>query len=181
MSTPSLQSSLIRIWSKKPSDKSSRIVGAGFVVTPEHAVTCSHVINTALGRDEEDARFPEFSFFLDFLGANCPLAEARVLHWFPICENSEIDDLEDIAILQLSDPLPAGVFPVPVAVPNEQFNQIRMCGFPSDVPNGTYLTGIVQGRTKKGWIELHPENNRTADPGFSGTAAWEMKQNAVCA
>ncbi len=180
MSTPSLKFSLIRIWSKETPDKSSFIVGAGFVVTAEHMVTCAHVINTALGRDEKDSRLPDVPIFLDFLGTDSPLTEAGVLHWFPVRDNSESNELEDIAVLKLIDPLPAGVSPVSFAKAGEQVNRVRMCGFPGDASDGTYVTGIVQGVIKNGWIELHPEDNRSADPGFSGTAAWDMEQHAVC-
>ncbi|MCI5123195.1 MAG: hypothetical protein D3925_01640 [Candidatus Electrothrix sp. AR5] len=180
MSTPSLKSSLIRIWFKGSPDKSSFIVGAGFVVTAEHVVTCAHVINTALGRDEKDSRLPDAPIFLDFLGTDSPLTEAGVLHWFPVRDNSESNELEDIAVLKLIDPLPAGVSPVSFAKAGEQVNRVRMCGFPGDASDGTYVTGIVQGAIKNGWIELHPEDNRSADPGFSGTAAWDMEQHTVC-
>jgi hypothetical protein len=181
MSKPSLKSSLIRIWFIEPPEKAPFIVGAGFIVTPEHAFTCSHVVNSALGRKVDDQRHPDEPIFFDFLGSNTPKAEAKVLHWFPVRENSESDELEDIAVLKLIDPLPSDeVCPLPVAVPNEQFDQVRMCGFPSDAPEGTYITGILQGATKHGWVELHPENNRTAGRGFSGTPAWLVQQNVAC-
>ncbi len=179
MSTPSLKSSLIRIWSKEPPDKNPFIAGAGFVVTAEHVVTCAHVINSALGRNQNDQRHPDELISLDFLGSDTPRAKAEIEHWFPVCEDSESDELEDIAVLKLLDPLPAEVSPAPVAVPNEQSDRIRMCGFPRYAPGGTYVTAILQGAIKNGWIELHPEDNRTALPGFSGTAAWDMEKHVV--
>ena len=142
-------------------------------------VTCAHVINSALGRDEYDQRHPEDLISLDFLGSDVQRVKAKVLHWFPVCEDSESDELEDIAVLKLLDPLPAEVSPAPVAVPNEQSDRIRMCGFPRYAPGGTYITAILQGAIKNGSIELHPEDNRTALPGFSGTAAWDMEKHVV--
>jgi hypothetical protein len=154
MSKPSLKSSLIRIWSKESSDSSPIIVGAGFVVTPEYAVTCAHVINSALDRDEDDQRSPgpDERISLDFLGSDVPRAEAEVLHWFPVHDNPESNELEDIAVLKLIDPLPAGVYPVSFAKAGEQVNRVRMCGFPGDARHGTYLTGMVAGGDKE-WLD----------------------------
>ncbi|MCI5143140.1 MAG: hypothetical protein D3909_15725, partial [Candidatus Electrothrix sp. ATG1] len=132
-----------------------------------------------MGRNQNDQRYPDELIFLDFLGSDTPRAKAKILHWFPVCENSESDVLEDIAVLKIIDPLPAGVSPAPVAVPNEQADRVRMCGFPRYAPGGTYVTAILQGPIKNGSIELHPEDNRTALPGFSGTAAWDMEKHAV--
>ncbi|MCI5157802.1 MAG: hypothetical protein D3906_05050, partial [Candidatus Electrothrix sp. AUS1_2] len=94
-----------------------------------------------------------------------------------VCEDAESNELEDIAVLEFLDPLPPGVCPIPLAVPDEQPERVRMCGFPGDARDGTYLTGIVEGAIKNGWMELHPEGNRTSDPGFSGSAAWDMEQH----
>ncbi|CAK8717435.1 hypothetical protein KKHLCK_06590 [Candidatus Electrothrix laxa] len=177
MSTPSLGSSLLRIWS---SGQSPFIVGAGFVVTPEHAFTCAHVINSALGRDEKDQRKPHLPIFIDFLGSDNPIITATVLHWFPVCENSKINELEDIAVLKLNNPLPAEVCPASVEVSNNHLKQVKMCGFPTGSEDGTYLTGILQGPIKNGWVELHPEDGRKAAPGFSGTVAWDIEKNVAC-
>ncbi|MCI5194566.1 MAG: hypothetical protein D3915_15880 [Candidatus Electrothrix sp. AU1_5] len=184
MSTPSLQSSLIRIWSKELPDKKPFIAGAGFIITSEHALTCAHVINSALGRKEDDRRCPgtDERISLDFLGSDAPRAEARVLRWFPVCEDFESDELEDIAVLEFIGPLPAEVYPVSLVVPdNNDSIKIKMCGFPYCFSGGTYVEGIVQGAIKGGKIEVHPtKENRTVDPGFSGTAAWDMEQHVVC-
>ncbi len=178
MSIPSLDSSLIRICS---SGQSSFIVGAGFVVTSEHVFTCAHVINKALGRSQDDQRCPkDIPIQLDYLTSNTPITEAEVLRWFPVQENSKNGALEDIAVLKLKDPLPAEVIPVPVDfVPNEQSGHVKMCGFPAGSEDGTYITGILRGPIKNGWVELHPDDNRTALPGFSGTVAWDMEKNVV--
>lgn len=180
MLASSLQSSLIRIWSVERPEKTPFIVGAGFIVTPEYALTCAHVINTALGRDEDDQRHPDELISLDFLGSDAQRVKAKVLHWFPVCEDFESNEPEDIAVLELMEPLPSEeVCPISLAVPDEQPDRVRMCGFPRYAPGGTYVTAVLQGAIKNGWIELHPEDNRTALPGFSGTAAWDMEKHVV--
>ncbi|MCW5201940.1 trypsin-like peptidase domain-containing protein [Desulfobulbus sp. US4] len=179
MSTPPPSSSLVRIWSHE-SEKIPFIAGAGFIVTPEHVLTCAHVINSALGRDKDDQRTPNTLVFFDFLGSYTPKIKAEVVRWFPVCENSESDQLEDIAVLRFIEPLPDEVSPISLAAPNEQTNRLKMCGFPRYAPGGTYVTAILQGAIKNGSIELHPEEGRTVDPGFSGTAAWNIKQHVVC-
>ena len=82
MSTPSLQSALVRILK---SDRKS--VGIGFLVTPKHVITYAHVVNTALGRGQEASEHPDSAaeVLLDFpLVAEDQPVRAEILHWFPV-------------------------------------------------------------------------------------------------
>ena len=158
-------------------------MGAGFIVTPEHALTCAHVVNSALGREKDDQRCPDSDecILFDFLGSDAPKVEAEVLHWFPVCENSESDQLEDIAVLRFMEPLPDTICPAPVEVPDKLVGLgVSMCGFPSDEPRGIYVNGTLQGVIKGGSIELHSDkDNRPVELGFSGTPAWDKEHCVV--
>lgn len=63
MPSPSLESSLVRILTD---DRTRRPVGAGFLVTPQHIITCVHVVNTASGRKQYVVDHPANESFLDF-------------------------------------------------------------------------------------------------------------------
>lgn len=115
MPSPALESALVRIL--RIEGELRRPVGAGFLVTPKHILTCAHVVNTALGRKQYAADQPDAEIFLDF-----PLLRATILHWFPVQENAAVGDREDIAVLQLlSDiPLPGEAQPAPLVLPHDQ-------------------------------------------------------------
>ncbi len=71
MPSPSLDASLVRILIDDQDHR--RPVGAGFLVTPDHILTCAHVVNDALGRDRDITECPDTELFLDF-----PLVKGRV-------------------------------------------------------------------------------------------------------
>ncbi|WLE97026.1 MAG: trypsin-like peptidase domain-containing protein [Candidatus Electrothrix communis] len=192
MLSPSLESSLVRILT----DNSQDPEGAGFLVTPKHVLTCAHVVNTALGRNLNvaDQPSPASEVFLDFpLLNNQSLLRAKILHWFPVADDPATDatgttgTLEDIAVLELlpETPLPAEARPAPLVAldssPSFADHRLRMCGFPGSVDQGTYIDGMLKGRTGAGSWEIHPlDKTRPIEQGFSGTAVWAVKENAVC-
>ncbi|CAK8719856.1 MAG: WD40 repeat [Candidatus Electronema aureum] len=185
MSSPSLEFALVRILINDQSPR--KPVGAGFLVTPRHLLTCAHVINDALGRKQNAAEQPDLPVFLDFpLLPGQPLLQAKILHWFPLRDDSTVGELEDIAVLELPADavLPAGVQPAPFEVLDNKASflddAVRMCGFPAGVDDGTYANGRLQGRNAKGWVEIHHQDSNIVEQGFSGTAVWAVKENAVC-
>lgn len=119
MSSPSLDTSLVRILLDDQEPR--RPLGAGFLVTPKHILTCAHVINAVLGRDEYALDPPAAEIFLDFPLLSLPndyaLLRAKVVHWFPVAEVAVPHGLEDIAVLELCSeaPLSAEVRPAPLS------------------------------------------------------------------
>ncbi|CAK8724116.1 hypothetical protein GCAAIG_14100 [Candidatus Electronema halotolerans] len=186
MRSLSLDSALVRILIDDRSPRESK--GAGFLVTPQHVITCAHVVNDALGLPQRAVEQPDLPLLFDFpLLAGQPFVQAKILRWFPVQEDSAIGELEDIAVLELlpDSPLPAGAQPAPLVVPDEKEHvffawKVRMFGFPSFAPDGTWANGVLQGLTGKGWAEIHHADSGSVAPGFSGTAVWSVRENAVC-
>ncbi|MCI5228290.1 MAG: hypothetical protein D3918_16955, partial [Candidatus Electrothrix sp. AX2] len=108
MPSHALEFALVRILRILIDDQDPRRpVGAGFLVTPQHIITCAHVINDALGRKKHAADRPEAELLLDFpLLTDHPLLRATILQWFPVQEESAVGDREDIAVLQLLSDIP---------------------------------------------------------------------------
>ncbi|HLC16995.1 MAG TPA: serine protease, partial [Thermodesulfovibrionia bacterium] len=185
MPSPSLETALVRLL---VNDKTPRKpVGAGFLVTPNHVLTCAHVINDALRRKQNASECPDVTVLLDFpLIKNQPLMSAKIIKWFPVQDDSAVGKIEDIAVLELLPdvPLPAEAHPVPVVVLDDKSfteHRVRMCGFPVGVDDGTYANGRLQGLTAKGWVEIHHNlDSGIVEEGFSGTAVWAIMENAVC-
>ncbi|CAK8711680.1 hypothetical protein KKHLCK_00680 [Candidatus Electrothrix laxa] len=186
MPSSSLESALVRILIDDQNPR--KPVGAGFLVTPNHVITCAHVVNDALKQPQRNPDLPNMEVFLDFpLIKEQPLIQAKILHWYPVQEDSTVGELEDIAVLELlsETPLPTGLRPAPVVVVAEQEgflteSKVRMCGFPAGVDHGTYANGTLQGKTAKGWVEIHHRGDNLVEQGFSGTAVWAVGENAVC-
>ncbi|WLE96153.1 MAG: trypsin-like peptidase domain-containing protein [Candidatus Electrothrix communis] len=183
MPSPSFDASLVRILTDNQEPR--RPIGAGFLVTPKHILTCAHVVNAALRRNEYAADQPDVEVFFDFpLLKNRSLLRAKILRWFPVQEKSAVGEIEDIAVLEImpGTSLPEEARPAPVVLPHEQsfFDQrVRMCGFPVGIDNGTYSNGTLQGLNAKGWVEIHHQGREQIEAGFSGTAVWSAKENAA--
>ncbi|WP_319548082.1 ATP-binding protein [Desulfogranum marinum] len=178
-----LESSLVRILSDEKAPRQP--LGAGFLATYHHIITCAHVICDALGLDRYTEICPDSAVIVDFpLLENQPLFRTKVLRWYSVQEKSAVGELEDIAVLELCAGivLPAEIRPAPIVIASEESfssHLVKMCGFPLGVDHGTYFNGTLQGLTGKGWVEIHPTGKNIIDQGFSGTAAWLISENAV--
>ncbi|MCI5125385.1 MAG: hypothetical protein D3925_13155, partial [Candidatus Electrothrix sp. AR5] len=76
-----------------------------------------------------------------------------------------------------------GVHPAPIATldPDEFDEKVRIFGFPDIALDGKWVDGILKRPTGKGWIQInHEDSSGSIEPGFSGTAIWSIRKNAVC-
>ena len=177
-----LQKGLVRILADGSS--AARVVGAGFLVSPRHILTCAHVVADALGIPEDAPAAPTAPVWLDWpLVAGSSPMTAKVACWHPVKVEARRGELEDIAVLELTGerPLPDAAQPVPVVVVEDQafFDRpVRMHGFAED--RGDWVNGQLQGPVAPGWIQLDHELGRLCvAPGFSGTAVWDKRENAA--
>ncbi|GAA6623004.1 eIF2A-related protein [Scytonema sp. NUACC26] len=165
-----LESCLVRIYAK-----SGNVIGGGLLVSPNFIITCAHVISTALGLPEDSTVIPDQTVLLDFplLEEEKQLLEARVVFWRPCNPN---DKYEDIAGLELKTPVPAEATPMWL-LPSEDLSghHFQTCGFPFGEPNGAWATGVLRGRTAKGWVQLEDVKQQgfNLEPGFSGAPIWD--------
>ncbi|NES25407.1 MAG: S1 family peptidase, partial [Symploca sp. SIO3E6] len=84
-----LESSVVRIYSK-----SGKVVGAGFLVSPQHILTCAHVVDDALGISRNTVEMPTAAISLDFPRvAPGSILQARVVFWQPVNPNELEEDL----------------------------------------------------------------------------------------
>jgi hypothetical protein len=190
-----LNNAIVRIFKKmqdsEPNSEPSQAVGAGFLVSPHHILTCAHVVIAALFDNLNDpadvVTKPSGIIPLDF-----PLLEkqaslqATVVEWYPVKETYSVGEIGDICVLEISSTtsLPSEAQPVPI-VPRKSLDfsgrKVRMFGFPEGKEDmGEHLNGILQGMTGYGWVQLKSEiGEGSVAPGFSGTAVWDKQENAV--
>jgi signal transduction histidine kinase len=165
-----IKSSLARLYAPN-----GTIVGAGFLVTSRHLLTCSHVITQALGFHSED--LPVNSISLDFPFVAPEKLNARVIIWRP-------DDYDDIAGLEISKPLPSGVQPAQL-VDSAYFweHSFQCCGFPSGTgyEDGIWTRGIVLERNARGLLQLesHGQVGYPLSKGFSGAPIWDIEIRGI--
>ncbi|MFK5971249.1 MAG: trypsin-like peptidase domain-containing protein [Candidatus Marithrix sp.] len=184
MPKPTLNHAVIRILIDD--QEPCQAVGAGFLVSPRHFLTCAHVINDALRLPKDTSDIPEETVYLDFplLPKHHPL-QAKVHKWFAVKESNAMGEFEDICVLELvaKTPLPKQAQPVPIVVieSNAFFDRaVRTFGFPVGRDDGDWLNGVLHGTISNGWVQLESEvGRRGVAPGFSGTAVWDKAENAV--
>jgi KaiC/GvpD/RAD55 family RecA-like ATPase len=182
MTPADLQKGLVRILTD--GGEARRVVGAGFLVSSRHILTCAHVVADALGIAEDAPAAPTTPVWLDWplVVGSAPMS-VKVVCWHPVKAEAKRGELEDIAVLELDGkrPLPDAAQPVPVVVVEDQalFDRpVRMYGFAED--RGDWVNGQLQGPVATGWVQLDHELGRLCvAPGFSGTAVWDKRENAA--
>ncbi|HKR49631.1 MAG TPA: trypsin-like peptidase domain-containing protein [Pseudonocardiaceae bacterium] len=169
MGSGSLDAAVLRIFTPSGSP-----AGLGFLVTGRLALTCAHVVTTALGI--EDGAQPPVGATI---GADLPLlrpgqadadATASVEHWIP----AQPSGAGDVAVLRLSAPLP-GARPVRLVEADRVWGHpARAYGLPDGRPGGVWHSGTLRHRQANGWVQadLAGDGYRVS-PGFSGSPVWD--------
>ena len=160
---PLPENSIIRVVNSK-----GTAIGAGFLITDHHAITCAHVVATDLGLQSSSIVAPQEQINFDFpLVAAGRVLGARVIAW-----HIEID----VAVLEITDNLPADVQTARLGQsPDLWQHAFRAFGFPKDFPNGVWTSGRILGREATGWYQIE-DSRQTGyfiQPGFSGGAIWD--------
>ena len=156
------------------------IVGAGFLVSDRHLLTCAHVVTAALGIAPETVEMPTTTLELDFpLIAPGQKVKAKVAFWQPV-NPTQVG--EDIAGLELEEALTEGQ-PVRLLTVEELWNHpFQIFGFPSKRDEGIWASGVIRDRLANGWVQIEDikAQGQAVQPGFSGSPIWdEVLQGVV--
>lgn len=170
-----LESSVVRIYSK-----SGKVIGAGFLVSSRHVLTCAHVVTDALGISRTTQEQPDGVINLDFpLLAAKQLLGAKVIFWQPVNPN---EVFEDIAGLELETAHPKTAHPSQLVTSEDLWGHpFRVLGFPAGQPNGVSASGVLRGRIANGWVQLEDvkQPGYRLEPGFSGAPVWDEELQGV--
>jgi Trypsin-like peptidase domain/Effector-associated domain 9 len=157
------------------------VIGAGFLVSDRHLLTCAHVVADALGIDSNISEMPTKTIELDFpLLSRGQKVTAKVVFWKPI-NSGKMG--EDIAVLEI-DPLtlPKGLQAARLVTGDEMWGHpFRIFGFPQDRDDGIWANGILKESQASGWLQME---NITAqgvriEHGFSGSPVWDETLDGV--
>ena len=154
--------------------------GVGFVIDDRHIVTCAHVVNIALGREQRSQDKPgendwvEVDFPLLGDAEYAPSRVCRVDVWVPPPATGLSGG--DVAGLVLTnDDLPNGAGPARLSdLASAQDAMVYVFGFPGDPPrtrNGAWAVHRFRGVVGAGTIQIDAEMDSAirAQAGYSGS------------
>ncbi|MCC5599388.1 nSTAND1 domain-containing NTPase [Nostoc favosum] len=170
-----LELSIVRIYSN-----GGKVIGAGFLVSQKYILTCAHVVADALGLSRTTAQMPDAEITLDFpLVAAKQLFQAQVVFWLPVNPSMAV---EDIAGLELKHSPPDKVLLAPLITSDDWAGHpFGVLGFPAGQPDGVWATGVLRGRTAKGWVQVEDvkQPGYKLEPGFSGAPIWDRELQGI--
>jgi hypothetical protein len=161
-------------------NKQGKVVGAGFLLTQYHLLTCAHVITAALGIVTNTQDSPTETIEVDFpLIAPGQKVKANVAFWQPVNPGQS---KEDIAGLQIDDTLPTGVSPVKLVTTSDYWqHKFRIFGFPQGHDTGVWADGELRDIQATRWIQIEAIKvpGYQIEPGFSGSPVWDESLQGV--
>jgi Trypsin-like peptidase domain/Effector-associated domain 9 len=159
---------------------SGAVVGAGFLVSDGHLLTCAHVVAAALSIPGNTQEKPTDSIELDFpLIAPGQKVKSRVVFWQPV--NPFLSG-EDIAGLELEGNSPISIQPVYLLATEDYWQHpIRIFGFPQGHDLGIWATATLRDRRANNWVQIDAlaAQDRAVEKGFSGAPIWDESLQGV--
>ena len=160
-----------------------RVVGAGFLVSDKHILTCAHVVNAALSRQLNTTEQSNQEICLDFpLVPSGKILRGRVIRWIPVQPSTSIspETAADIALLELESQKPEGTKPVRlITAENLWKHPFRVLGFPEGQEAGVYTEGIIRGLRGDGRVHIEVVGAYPIERGFSGSPVWDEQLDGV--
>ena len=177
----SLHSSVVRIVRTHGADDSPLVpVGLGILIADDLALTCAHVVDSALGNEDRsltgDARVT-----LDLPLQHGPGRSAVRVTAVVERPTGDCDGL-DLALLHLDQPLPQNSRAWMIEAGPQQLwgHSARVFGLPSDNPDGVWHQAVLRARHASGLVQAdmvglgHPVSE-----GFSGSPVWDQELGGV--
>lgn len=159
------------------------VVGAGFLVSKKHILTCAHVVNAALGKSLTATEKPTSVVYLDFPQvAQGNMLSARVVHWIPVQSSISTQDITDIAVLKLESKPPDQVKPVRLVTAQELWgHHFQLFGFPIGRDSGVWTNGILRHSVGGGRVQMQivQQTAYRVESGFSGAPVWDEDLDGI--
>ena len=165
--------------------KNGKVIGAGFLVSQYHLLTCAHVVTAALGIITNIQESPDGIIELDFpLIAPGQKLKAKVVFWQPVNQGQSKEDIAglDIAGLQIEETLPMGVSPIKLVTTSDYWqHKFRIFGFPQGHDTGVWADGELRDVQANSWIQIEAikVTGYQIEPGFSGSPIWDETLQGV--
>jgi hypothetical protein len=150
-------------------------IGSGVVIADRQVLTCAHVV-TSSGRAGLDEAWVAFPMADPPTAARCKVASISTPG------DGTFDEDQDVALLELADPVPEGVTPARLRCPTPKSlvgTTWRALGFPPTQRRGSASEGAVGAALAAGWVRIDVTSAYHIEPGFSGTGLWSPEFGAV--
>jgi S1-C subfamily serine protease len=158
------------------------VVGIGFLVAEQYALTCAHVVAEALSIYSTMPNLPDGEIQVDFpLTNSTDKIKTTVVCWCPTSNLNSDDRMEDIAVLKL-EKLPPSAHPTRLILSeNLSKNPFKVFGCPAKVPFGVWATGVLSDQNAKQWVQLEDTKvtGYAIEAGFSGSPVWDEQLQGV--
>ena len=161
--------------------RGNTVVGVAFFAGNGYLLTCAHVVGKALLNHKKWQKISAEEMLrqkvmLEFRqGESQWEAQAKVVFWRfnSNCQKSD----NDIAVLKLTEKMPEGLQPLPMADRKDYDDQsFEVFGFPSGLDIGGWASGQIKGDTydTAGRVQIQDtlETGYAIEPGFSGSPVW---------
>ena len=149
-------------------------VGSGVVIDERRVLTCAHVIM------KDGAALNEV--WVAFPMADPPVAARCQVASVATPGDGSFDEDQDVAILEMTDPIPAGVTPAHLRCPTPKSlvgTKWWALGFPPKQRRGSASEGDVGAALAAGWVRIDVTSAYPIEPGFSGAGLWSPEFDAV--
>ncbi len=172
-------SKLPQDWTAFVLDTKGKPVGLGTMLRPRKLITCAHVINRAIDRDEYEQE-PPWQTAIQILPLHLgkPIV-ARVLCWHPPARTFVGAAFQDICLLEAETDWSEGPsWSDLLRQEPREGNEVRVlgCPLPGKVSRGSILAGPVAG----GWWQVDPPARGVRiDRGFSGSLVWDANEDSA--
>lgn len=146
-------------------------LGTGLVLDNRRVLTCAHVVApNGIPREDMWIAFPKSRHAW---GQRRRVASVRI---------GEPSDVMDFAIVDLLEPVPAGVTPAPLRCPRPVDlvgHRWWAFGFGRSDRLGSAAEGTIDADLGYGWVRLLTQSRYAVEPGFSGSGLWSREYQAV--
>ncbi|MGH3614999.1 MAG: trypsin-like peptidase domain-containing protein [Pseudonocardia sp.] len=145
-------------------------LGTAVVIDERRVLTSAHVVRD--GNGVRDGLWVAFPMCEDPTAGRCAAAVVRLA----------VHPMADLAVIELGEPVPAGVEPAPLRCPRPGDVVERgwwAFGFARQDPRGNEADGTVGASLGYGWVRLDSQSRYLVEPGFSGGGLWCPDYGAV--
>lgn len=164
---------------RNQSQKSDQVTyaGCGFLIEPNYLVTCCHVLETAIGKEQMSNGL---SFVVDFpFISGLKNTSMELVSFYPKIKNASIDDLADMALLKFTEgknpKIDYSSPPVKyLSMDAQEEHEVEIYSTRSM----DFVKGKCQKAVETGWIVIDTKTINV-EPGDSGSPIWNKAENAI--
>ena len=177
-----LRSATVRIC-----DEAGGFHGLGYRLSAELVITCAHVVTDALGTSAGADEAPAGTVWIDALFSKRAPESARPIAasvlptgWFPQRKHSRVNELADLAVMRLHEPLTDPLAPLSPSLSCAECRFLAYGGIKGHESQPVPIEGAIGQSLANGRYKLvTPAGDYAIEPGASGAPACDKASGSV--